>query len=951
MAKPLRSLPLQVGLVALLFYCVTLSHGVTFESLPLTAKIAGWDWLPMTRQPLLWLLTLPLRLLPGAWLPAGLNFFSAVCAAAVLGILARTLELLPWFRQIEMLKGWQFRLPMLLAVVVCGMEFNFWQDATAITGEMLDLLLMVSAVWCLLEYRADKSNHWLSAAAIVWGAGMTENWVMQILLPLFIAALVWQRGLNFFQRRFILKMAALGLAGFSIYALLPTINGLLPGSPWSFSKTWIVSLKESKTTLAVLHGEFWVIHRLVTVAVLFFFLLPALAFLMRFGDDDTRNKSPLDQVLIWIFRGLRVALLLFCVWLVFDPVLGPRKLLARQMNVALPLLTFDYLNALCIGFLAGNILLAPSDDESRRRSTFGRQLAKWLERATVPGLTVFLTLILMGLIARNLPAIAIANRQPLTQFGELALHSLPPGGGIVVSDFQENLEVFQAAQIQDKDKQGWLPVDLQSLPAQEYQSRLSRSHFGDWQISTNANEPASEKVLRLMSRLAQTNRIFYLHPSADDMFEIFRPQPTGSVVELKQYPTNMINPPRLSAESIKANENFWDDCSPQIESLLQVGTPSKSLLANFAEKQLYIEAVVPAQIGLLKTWYSTALNAWGVELQRNGLLLPAQRRFNQALDLNSNNWVARVNLYCNTNLQNGTAMSLEDTSTLSDQIGSPEKLAQALNHLGPVDEPDYCFILGKAYQKAGFLRLAMQQLDRAHTLSPGVLAPEFSLAELYISCRLNDQATTTINQLESVVQRLPANAELDLSLAMLETDAWLSKTNLARAEKTLRNAVEKHPDDEQTLNSVSEAYFSVGDYTNADLLAGHLLEREPDYVPALLVRSGILIKTRQADMAIPVLNHVLSLTNSLQAKLNRAIAYAQTRNFSAAKLDYLELEISMPDNFLAEYGLAQMAEMQHDTNQAIHYLNICLSKVPPGSAQWSTIQTVLESLHPSISKN
>jgi tetratricopeptide (TPR) repeat protein len=374
-------------------------------------------------------------------------------------------------------------------------------------------------------------------------------------------------------------------------------------------------------------------------------------------------------------------------------------------------------------------------------------------------------------------------------------------------------------------------------------------------------------------------------------------------------------------------------------------------LANFAEKQLYIEAVVPAQIGLLKTWYSTALNAWGVELQRNGLLLPAQRRFNQALDLNSNNWVARVNLYCNTNLQNGTAMSLEDTSTLSDQIGSPEKLAQALNHLGPVDEPDYCFILGKAYQKAGFLRLAMQQLDRAHTLSPGVLAPEFSLAELYISCRLNDQATTTINQLESVVQRLPANAELDLSLAMLETDAWLSKTNLARAEKTLRNAVEKHPDDEQTLNSVSEAYFSVGDYTNADLLAGHLLEREPDYVPALLVRSGILIKTRQADMAIPVLNHVLSLTNSLQAKLNRAIAYAQTRNFSAAKLDYLELEISMPDNFLAEYGLAQMAEMQHDTNQAIHYLNICLSKVPPGSAQWSTIQTVLESLHPSISKN
>jgi len=66
MAKHLRSLPLQVGLIALLFYSITLSHGVTFESLPLTAKIAGWDWLPMTRQPLLWLCTLPLRLLVAA---------------------------------------------------------------------------------------------------------------------------------------------------------------------------------------------------------------------------------------------------------------------------------------------------------------------------------------------------------------------------------------------------------------------------------------------------------------------------------------------------------------------------------------------------------------------------------------------------------------------------------------------------------------------------------------------------------------------------------------------------------------------------------------------------------------------------------------------------------------------------------------------------------------------
>ena len=51
---------------ALMFYGVTLGHGVTMNSLSLAATIAGWDWTPMMGQPLLWLLTLPLRLLPAA---------------------------------------------------------------------------------------------------------------------------------------------------------------------------------------------------------------------------------------------------------------------------------------------------------------------------------------------------------------------------------------------------------------------------------------------------------------------------------------------------------------------------------------------------------------------------------------------------------------------------------------------------------------------------------------------------------------------------------------------------------------------------------------------------------------------------------------------------------------------------------------------------------------------
>ena len=70
-------------MAAFVLYAVTLSWGMTATSLPLTAKVAGWDWLPMTNRPLTWLLTLPLHLLPASWIPGGLNLMTAAIAAAL----------------------------------------------------------------------------------------------------------------------------------------------------------------------------------------------------------------------------------------------------------------------------------------------------------------------------------------------------------------------------------------------------------------------------------------------------------------------------------------------------------------------------------------------------------------------------------------------------------------------------------------------------------------------------------------------------------------------------------------------------------------------------------------------------------------------------------------------------------------------------------------------------
>jgi tetratricopeptide (TPR) repeat protein len=946
MANLSRRFPLQVAFGALVLYGLTLSHGVTLNSLALTAKVAGWDWRPMSSHPLVWLLTLPLQLLPAACAAVGLNLFSAVCGAVTLGILARSLELLPWFRPLSALKDWNARLPLLLAVVTCGLEFSFWQGATVATGEMLDLLLLAAAVWCLLEYRIGKDVRWLKASAIIWGLGMAENWVMLLTLPLFVAALVWLLRFRFFNLRFILSMAGLGLAGFSTYALPPMANGLWPHSPWNLHHAWAESLTETKNVVVSIYGGFLISHRMITIAVLLFFLVPSLAFFVRFGDDDAKNKSPLDQMMIWFFRAVRVGLLLLCVWLAFDAIFGPRRLLARQLNVALPLLTFDYLNALGVGFLAGNLLLIQRRDGPRRRRTVGRQLAEWLERATAPLLTALLVVVVLGLGARNLPAIVLANRQPLGQFGELALHSLPSGGGIVFSDVPELLEVFQAAQARSGEKQDWLPVDTESLPTPEYRERLERLRAGSWLVSTNRHDLAPAEMLQLVDRLAQTNRIFYLHPSFGYFFELFYQQPAGSVFELKRFLTNSINPPLLTAVAMTQNEKFWDVLAPQFELLQRAAAPTESSLVKSAEKIFRLEAVAPNQLGLLKEWYSMVLDSWGVDLQRDGRLPAAERRFRQASELNTNNWVARINLYCNTNLQAGTKMTLANAAEFASQIGSVKKLVSLISRLGPLDDPGFCYLFGNVFQESGLPRQAMQQFSRAYDLVPDALAPQFALAKLAAQYRMPDRAMELINHIRGVAKNMPANADLDSQIALLEAGVWLSQTNVNRAASILQNVVQQHPDDARTLYRISQAYLAFGDYTNAGPLVTRLLDQEPDNISALMMQSQILLQTARADLAIPMLNHVLSLTNIPDAKLTRAIAYVQIRNYPAARSDCLELDNSLTNCFLTEYWLAQIAGLQHDTNQAVHYLQLCLTNAPPQTPLWREANARLRAFKP-----
>ena len=168
--------------------------------------------MPEFTGPVQFVATYPFRWLPPALLPVALNFFSAVCAALTLGLLARSVVLLPQDRTdaqrkrelsaFSFLTTWSAWLPPVLAVAVAGLQLAFWQHATNYTGEMLDLLLFAFVVWSLAEYRLDEREGRLFVAAAVFGAGMADNWAMVGFFPVFLTALIWMRGLSFFNTQF-----------------------------------------------------------------------------------------------------------------------------------------------------------------------------------------------------------------------------------------------------------------------------------------------------------------------------------------------------------------------------------------------------------------------------------------------------------------------------------------------------------------------------------------------------------------------------------------------------------------------------------------------------------------------------------------------------------------------------------------------------------------------------
>lgn len=943
-------LPWILAVLALAIYVLTLNPWVSLLNLQNVVKLSGWNWTPELAGPAYYLITFPLRWLPIKWIPLALNLFSALCAALTVYQLARSVTLLPHdrtheqrLREVSDLSTLSIPLawlPPLLAVLACGLQITFWENATNGSSEMFDLLLFSYVVRSLLEYRIDGRDGRLYRAALVHGLGMTNNFAMIGFLPAFIAAIVWIRGVSFFHLGFLSRMVLCGLAGMSLYLLLPlvtTMSGTESPGFWLALKANLAGQAGQKSILYLFPKKTVVLLSLTSLLPVF---VMSIRWASYFGDI-----SQLGQKLATLmFHVVHAVFLFACLWMTFDPPLSPRR-----MGFGVPFLTFYYLGALSAGYFAGYFLLVFRASQTRARSSLPTIQINKAATTLVFALLIFVPL---GLALKNLPQIRATNGPAIKDFGASVAEGLPKSGA-VLSDDPLRLALIQSWLARTGRDKDYLLLDTRALPWPAYHRFLHKKYPQKWDQPPDNKEVGmfnDMSLINLLLKLSKTMDVYYLHPSFGYYFEVFYVQPRGLVYELRRYGPDALLPPPLSPDIVTQNESFWAKAADgPLKAVLPATTPrspgEKLLFLDELFESLHVAREENRQALLLGRWYSRSLNYWGAEMQKLGQLEKAGEHFDLSQRLNPDNVVAGVNSECNKNLRAGKSTAVTFTKSLEDRFGKYRSWDQVLTENGPYDESMLCYAQAWVFMQNRLFRQAAVSFDRVRQFSPGDLPSRLALAQIYLMGNFADNVLALTEEIRGHPDLFNLNSTSRVDVLSLEVSAQYAKKEPAKARDMLESAVRDNPTNIYLLNIAFNIFNQRRDYTNALAAADRFSQLQPDNTSPLINKSYVYIQLEDFDAAIAVLNHALSIkSDDYRALLNRAIVYLRMKQLGKAREDYETLEKIYPGVFQIQFGLAEIAWQQKNTNAAIQHYETYLTNAPPSTTEAKLVVKRLKQL-------
>ncbi len=921
--------PLIIGALAALGYGITLNHWVSLQSLPMVSRVCGWDWQGQTQRPLAFVVLYPFRFLPPAEIPLALNIFTAVCAALVLALLARSVALWPqdrtrpqWWREksefatLSTPTAW---MPPLAAVLACGLQLTFWEHATSASGEMLDLLIFAWAIRALCEFRISEKQKWLSSVAFFFAAGMADNWTLIAYLPALVAALIWLKGFGFFEARFLGRMCLWGALGLCFYLVLPLAHSLSSVEHvgfWAGLKAYLKMQKDSwryfpKGTLSAL--AFTAGVPLLAISICWRGRSP------NFGDDSLVG-SVLSKA---VFHFVHAVFLLVSLWLMLDSPFSPRKI-----GYGLPFLTQYYISSLVIGYCIGYFILVGTVD-----------VPKYVAIPTLALLGIFLCLIPGALIWRNRAQVRTTNGPILRDFARELCGGLPNGNSVVLSDDPALLLLTRSEMASRRSQAAPLFLDARALMFVPYLRYLTSEYKTQWPFSAPTNgamviEPgaASDMIVRLLGEEPG----IYLNSSFSYCMERLRAEPHRAVERV--FPRGAPGPPRLDAEGLANNERFWQKLwTNSLVALAQNPTVRPVAGSGFADqlaRWLRLDPEQNATVAFVNGAYSKASDAWGVYLQRSGDWNLSSVWFQRAVDLKPENLSARINLGFNELHRRNAAQPLDRESVQRDLLNLftlHRNWESAVAANGPVDEPTFTFETAKVLLAHGSRRQAAIEFARCSGLAPNWIEPRLWHAQTLLNERDYEGAARATERIQPV--NLPSDGSSQAQYLFCRATALQGLNQTNEAAQCITEFVAKHPEQEEVLSIAARLYLRQMDYQPALGVFDQLLKHQPGRLEYLSNKGLAEIQLGQYEEAVSTLTGALAESPGNQVvRLNRAIANLRAGRLEPAWSDYQELLNGSPDSTKVLFGLGEISWRKHDTNAAIGFYEKYLTNGLPDPA-------------------
>lgn len=906
-------------MVAVAVFFATLNPWISVLSLRPVVESAGWSFETAFSQPLNLVFGAVVAKLSGKSFPTQANLLTALMAGAVVYFLARSVALLPHDRrheerirepsEIGLLTIGLAWVPPVLASTLMFLQLTFWQNATAFTGEMIDLFIFAYAIRSLLEYRLDQRESRLWKIAFAVGAGVANNYAMIGFAPLFLLAIAWVCGFSFFNLRLLVGLFAAFLVGLSLILISPIFaaaSGRFDDGFWALLKEALI-LK--KTQLLMLpRGRFLFLSLLM--------LMPLAAFGIRWATPSGIGLDRLATSVAW--HLLKFTWFAACIAVAFDTKFSP-----RELGYGVPLLTYSFCASIAVGYVSGYYLLMAWGNPAGGHSKSTSGLAPMLSKA-LGGIVVLLAFAVpVALVVKNWRIIRLDNKPALRSYVQTMLAPLQGRQAVVFSEDPFVYMALLAGANTLAETNNGLFVNLRLAPSGDYRNYVAAKYSDRWpalrQIAS-AKDNIAGRWLTFAVEESRGARAFLATPTFSFFAEPFDFRPVATLYGA--LPRKALLPAPPNSEELQQVRNFWSEVRPVLDSLAKDvagGSTNAAIVGSF---------------------WSRAADTSGVFMQEAGQLKDAAGLFDTALLMNPANSAAKANLVVNQALVAGRQVPHE---AVKEWDGKPG----LLDVHGPVDEPEFLRMFGDALlaQKDDLVRRAAVSFDRASKLSPTNRFNRFGFISAAVTLGDLNSATNALNRLRSEAGTGSWTDVEKAALSRAEGRVLVALGDLEGAMPHLLEARRLNPSVQDVHDYLSYLYLLLGK-TDEAIAATVEWEKVASGSAAPLTRKALIfLQLGKYDLAAETLTRILDTTpeNSL-ARMNRAIARLMLNQLAESKSDYSKLLKDGTDSFQVRYGLAEIAKRENQPTEELKNLEKYLELAPRTTAEYTNATERVTSL-------